>query len=420
MIVVEKHYIDRQHQFFKQFDNLSFLSINLYNHGNYYMRKHFFKSGYQVGCARSLKNLYAILKPTADYKYLPEQINYQVLKQVLHDGDAWKKSIMAYCRDIHQFLSPPNIQKYQPQTCGRNLLIYYDNQLIGERGEHKNNGLLDLSQGDIIIVTKAQDLIEVMIVYETAICLVEVVCEKPVKLVDLNPQLIAGIDLEIDNLVALTSSNQLTFTPTLSDGKYLQLINQCFNKRRAFLQSKVDQGKYTARQIQQITFKRNKRVKNYLPQTSSLIVKGLVDEKIGQLVIGKNVAWKQNLALAQKTHQTFVVISYAKLREMIAYKAELVGIEVTVTEESYTSKCSFWDLEPVGKQESYQRKRVKRGLFRSLNQTLINSNVNAALLNMIKKINGNSPFEECRNRIEVFAVSPVRVDPVRKEPQKVR
>ncbi|MEG4587080.1 transposase [Microcoleus sp. MOSTC5] len=419
MIVVEKHYIDRQHQFFKQFDNLSFLSINLYNHGNYYMRKHFFKSGYQVRAARSLKHLYAILKPTADYKSLPDQISYQVLKQVFHDGDAWQKSIMAYCRDIHQFLSPPNIQKYQPQTCGRNLSIYYENQLIGERGENKNNGLLDLSQGDIIIVTKAQDLIEVRIVPATASYVVEVVYEKPVTLVDLNPQLIAGIDLEIDNLVALTS-NQLTFTPTLYDGKDFQLINQCFNKRRAFLQSKLEQGKYTARQIQQITFKRNKRVKNYLHKTSSLIVKGLVDEKIGQLVIGKNVAWKQNLALAQKTYQTFVVISYAKLREMIAYKAELVGIEVTVTEESYTSKCSFWDLEPVGKQESYQRKRVKRGLFRSWNQTLINSNVNAALLNMIKKINGNSPFEECRNRIEVFAVSPVRVDPVRKEPQKVR
>ncbi|NQE35027.1 RNA-guided endonuclease InsQ/TnpB family protein [Microcoleus asticus] len=417
MIVVERHYIDRQHQFFKQFDNLSFLSINLYNHGNYYMRKHFFKSGYQVGCARSFKNLYAILKPTADYKSLPDQISYQVLKQVFHYGDAWKKSIMAYCRDIHQFSSSPNIQKDKPKTCGRNLLIY-DNQLIGERGEHKNNGLLDLSQGDIIIITKAQDLIEVRIVSATAIYVVEVVYEKPVRLVDLNPQLIAGIDLEIDNLVALTS-NQLTFTPTLSDGKYVPLINQCFNKRRAFLQSKIDQGKYTARQIQQITFKRNKRVKNYLPKTSSLIVKGLVDEKIGQLVIGKNVAWKQNLALAQKTHQTFVVISYAKLREMISYKAELVGIKVTVTEESYTSKCSFWDLEPVGKQESYQRKRVKRGLFRSLNQTLINPDVHPAL-NMIRKINGNSPFEECSNCIEVFAVSPVRVEPVRKEPQKVR
>lgn len=373
--------------------------------------------GYQVGAARSLKNVYAILKPTTDYKYLPAQISYQFLKQVLHDGDAWEKQIIAYFRDIHQSLCPHSIQKYQPKTCGRKLLIY-DNQLIRQRGKNKNNMLLHLSQSDIIILTKSQDVTEVRIVYATAIYVVDVVCEKPVTFVDLNPQLIAGRDLDIDNLVAW-ASNKLTFTPTLYEGKHLQSINQCFNKLRAFLQSKLDRGKYTTRQIQQITFKRNKGVKNYLHQTSSLIVKRLVNEKIGQLVIGKNVGWKQNLALAQKTYHTCVVISYAKLREMITYKADLVDIKVTVTEQSYTSKCSFWDLGPVGKQESYQRKNVKRGLFRSLNQTLINPDVHPAL-NMIRKINGNSPFEECRNRIEVFAVSPVRVDPVRKEPQKVR
>jgi len=67
----------------------------------------------------------------------------------------------------------------------------------------------------------------------------------------------------------------------------------------------------------------------------------------------------------KKTNQTFCSIPHGKLIDTIAYKAQLVGIEVTVT-ESYTSKCSFWELEPVGKQESYQGKRVFRGLFRSV------------------------------------------------------
>jgi transposase len=68
----------------------------------------------------------------------------------------------------------------------------------------------------------------------------------------------------------------------------------------------------------------------------------------------------------KKTNQTFCSIPHAKLIDTIAYKAQLVGIELTVTEESYTSMCSFLDLEPVGKQESYQGKRVFRGLFRSV------------------------------------------------------
>jgi putative transposase len=417
MIVVERHYIDRQHQFFKQFDDLSFLSKNLYNHANYWMRQHFFKSGSSVSSALSLKQLYAILKPTADYKSLPAKISNQVLKQVIHDWSAWQNSIRAYHQDSHLFLSRPNIPKYKHKTCGRNLLIY-DNQSLGQRGKKKNNGQLHLSQTEMIIATKAKDVIEVRIVPKTATYIVEVVYEKPVSLVDLNPKLIAGIDLGIDNLVAL-ASNKPTFTPTLYDGKHLKSINQGFNKRRSFLLSQLATGKYTTRQIQQITLKRNKRVENYLHQTSSRIVKQLVDAQIWQLVIGLNVGWQQNLELGKKTHQTFVAIPHAKLIETIAYKAELLGIKVTVTEASYTSKCSFLDLEPVGKQESYQGKRVFRGLFRSFHGTLINADVNAAL-NMIRKVSGNSPFEGCSNRLEVFAVSPVRVAPVRKKPQKVR
>jgi putative transposase len=417
MMVVERHYIDRQHQFFQQFDRLSFLSKNLYNHSNYWMRQHFFKSGSSADSDLSLKQLYAIVKPTSDYKSLPAKVSNQVLKQVIHDWSAWQKSIKADRREIPKFSSRPKIPKYKHKTCGRNLLIY-DNQSIGQRGRQKNNGRLHLSGTDIIIATKAQDVIEVRIVPKTATYIVEVVYEKPVTLADFHPKFIAGIDLGIDNLVAM-ASNKPTFRSTIYDGKHLKSINQGFNKRASFLQSQLETGKYTTRQIQQITLKRNKRVENYLHQTSSLIVKRLVDEQIGQLVIGKNEKWKQNVELGKKTNQTFCSIPHAKLIDTIAYKAQLVGIEVTVTEESYTSKCSFLDLEPVGKQESYQGKRVFRGLFRSVSGTPINADVNAAL-NMIRKVSGNSPFEGCSNRLEVFAVSPVRVNPVRKKTQKVR
>jgi hypothetical protein len=59
MMVVERHYIERQHQFFQRFDRLSFLSKNLYNHANYWMRQHSFQSGSNAGYALNLKQLYA-------------------------------------------------------------------------------------------------------------------------------------------------------------------------------------------------------------------------------------------------------------------------------------------------------------------------------------------------------------------------
>lgn len=63
---------------------------------------------------------------------------------------------------------------------------------------------------------------------------------------------------------------------------------------------------------------------------------------------------------------------------MLKYKAELIGIKVMITEESYTSKCSFIDSEPLVKQSIYKGKRVKRGLFRSQEGVLINADCNGS------------------------------------------
>ncbi|MEG3968090.1 transposase [Microcoleus sp. T2B6] len=417
MRVVERHYIDRQHQFYKQFDDLSFLSRNLSAHGKYYMRKHFFTSGSKVGDTRIIRLLSAILKPTDDSKSLSAKISKQILKQLVHNWEDCPKSRIAYDRDTPRFLFLRSIPQYKHKIWRRNLLSQ-DNQSIEKRGGDKNNGLLHLSQSDIIISTKSQKILKARRELETALYFVEAVHQKLVTLVDLNSHLIAGRDLEIDHLVAL-ASNKPTFIPTIYDKKHLKSIHQSFNQRRAFLLSKLDPAKYTTRQIQPITFNRNKRLENYLHQTSSLIVKRLVDEKIIQLIIGTNVRGKQNIKLDKKKDQIFVVITHIPILKFITYKAELVGIKVIVTQASYTNKCRFLDLERLGKQESYQGKRGKRGWFRSLNESRINADVNAAL-NMIIKVKVNSPLEECHNPRDVFAVSPVRVAPVQKEPQKVR
>lgn len=66
-------------------------------------------------------------------------------------------------------------------------------------------------------------------------------------------------------------------------------------------------------------------------------------------------------------------------------------------EESYTSKCSFLDNEEICKHTSYKGKRVKRGLFKSNDGTLINADVNGSL-NILKKVVGNfnyDPIEVC-------------------------
>lgn len=53
---------------------------------------------------------------------------------------------------------------------------------------------------------------------------------------------------------------------------------------------------------------------------------------------------------------------------MIEYKARKVGLNVIKHEESYTSKCSFLDLEDIKKHEVYKGKRIHS---RYLNQVMV-------------------------------------------------
>ena len=97
------------------------------------------------------------------------------------------------------------------------------------------------------------------------------------------------------------------------------------------------------------------------------------------LIFGHNKGQKQDINLGKKTNQNFVSIPFYKLISMLKYKCELNGIEFLENEESYTSKTSFLDLEPIQKLDSYVGKRVKRGLFKTKNGKLINADVNGSL-----------------------------------------
>jgi putative transposase len=95
-------------------------------------------------------------------------------------------------------------------------------------------------------------------------------------------------------------------------------------------------------------------------------------------VIGKNDGWKQEVTMSKRNNQAFVFIPHARFIAMLQYKAALVGIQVLLVQESYTSKCSFLDLEPIGYHDQYVGKRVKRGLFRCATGRLLNADINGS------------------------------------------
>ncbi|MBR1396025.1 MAG: IS200/IS605 family accessory protein TnpB-related protein, partial [Selenomonadaceae bacterium] len=111
------------------------------------------------------------------------------------------------------------------------------------------------------------------------------------------------------------------------------------------------------------------------------------------LVIGHNKGWKQDINIGKVNNQNFVSIPFNRLIEMISYKSELSGIKIHLQEESYTSKASFLDLDQIPTFEAskvdlmkhkFSGKRVKRGLYKSRNKSLINADVNGSL-NIMRK-----------------------------------
>ena len=68
-----------------------------------------------------------------------------------------------------------------------------------------------------------------------------------------------------------------------------------------------------------------------------------------------------------------------------------ITINVILKEESYTSKCSFMDSEPIKKHSEYRGKRIKRGLFKTATNKLINADLNGSL-NILRKVIGEFQY----------------------------
>jgi putative transposase len=386
MQLVEKYVIDRNDPRYTAVDEAAFKSKNLYNAGNYEIRQSYILAGKYL----NYNEMDRRMQSHEAYKALPAKVSQQVLKQLDHDWDAFFKARDAYVLDLSKFLGRPKLPGYKQKTEGRNMLVYTIQAMSrGKKGLQR--GIIKPSMLAIEVQTKQKDINQVRIVPRKGFYVVEAVYEQEVKQAPVNPAYYAGIDIGMNNLVALTS-NKPGFRSVLVNGRPVKSINQFYNKRKAELQSNL-RRKGTTKRMERMTNKRNRRIDHYMHTTSKKIIALLVKEGIGVLVIGKNDAWKQEANIGKRTNQNFVQIPHARFIAMLTYKAELVGITVKLTEESYTSKASLLDLDPLperspnngGEKYTFSGKRVKRGLYRTSDGRKINADINGSG-NIIRKV----------------------------------
>ena len=206
---------------------------------------------------------------------------------------------------------------------------------------------------------------------------------------NLNKDRFIGIDLGVSNIVTIV--NNVGLKPTIIKGGIVKSINQFYNKRIAELKSIKDkQGiSFETKRLQRITRKRNNKINDIFHKTSREIINYCIKNNFGTIIIGYNRTWKQKVNIGKINNQKFVQIPFFKLINQIKYKSELVGIDIIIEGESFTSKCSFLDKEPIKKHKNYMGKRINRGLFKTKKGLLINADVNAGY-NIIKKVVPNA------------------------------
>ena len=400
MRLVEKHHIKENHKYFKECDELSFKSKNLYNFANYIVRQEFINNKKYIGVFEIQK----MIQTTFDYKNLPAKVSQQTLRLLDKNWKSFFKSIKDWKKHPYKYEGRPKLPKYKHKTKGRSVVIY-DAQAISKT--FLKQGKIKLSQTNIIIdyQHKGCKVKQARIVPRLDFYVIEIVYEKEIKDKKLNKENVIGIDLGVNNLCSIASNK---INPVIINGKPLKSINQYYNKKKARLQSILNKGGSdvtvrSSKAIRKLSNKRNNKVNDYLHKTSKKIIDLCLTKDVGTIIIGKNKNWKTNINIRKRNNQTFVDIPFAKLIDMIKYKAELIRIDVSLTEESYTSKCSFLDNEDLKKQKVYLGKRIKRGLFKSEKGILINADINGAF-NIIRKVISNFTIGE--NEIQDFAVSP--------------
>ena len=323
------------------------------------------------------------------YNSLPMQTNQQILKKVLKDFKGYDKALRAYYKNPTKFTGKPKLPHYVRGNIST-LIITNQDAVV-----KKNNTLklpktkCTVSLGNLQIGKLKE--VEIKPFYDTyKICLVEEL--EQIQPSDLNENRILGIDLGINNIVS--TSNNCGLTPFVINGNGLKAYNQWYNKIIAHLKSQLPLNQYNSNRIMLLNKKHHNKTTDFYNKCASYLIKYCLNNNIGTIIIGKNDNWKNESNMGKINNQNFCFIAHSLLIKKIAELAEKAGINVIITEESYTSKASFLDNDDIpiyekDKQYTFSGKRVYRGLYKTKTGILINADVNGAS-NIIRKAISNA------------------------------
>lgn len=398
MNLTEKEIIYPADERFDSIKELCHLSKNLYNASLYDVRQHFFETkGYRAW--QSQAPLFTQNK-NPDYYALPSVLAQEVLRQVgqqfisfFNNKSTKKKRIPRY-KDKHGY----NIVTFPQRTISKYIDFGEDKQIYTYTLCKRSYNLKIKSTKPNIKMVKfvydeVNDVIKCFKIYEV---------EEP-KLKRDNSRYFS-IDPGLNNIVSVY--NNIGIRPFLYNGRPIKSINQYYNKTKARLQSELPKGAKTSKKLKRLSLKRANKLDYEMNKISTHIINEAVKNNISKIFIGNSSGWKNEINMGRVNNQNFVNIPHMKLFHQLQYKGALNGIDVIFTEESYTSKASFFDkdeLPTLGQvnNPTFSGRRVKRGLYRDSKGNIWNADLNGAA-NIMRKVVTDKAYKGIRKTRELM------------------
>lgn len=318
---------------------------------------------------------------------LPKQSAQHIIKDACNSFKSWFKALKSYKKNSSKFTGKPKMPKYRKS--GSVYAIKLTNQdAVFYKKKFGYEVKLPKTKHRLNFTDKVKDkkLKEVNIKCEYGLYKVTYLFEDKAEPIKSKGSVVCGIDLGVNNIAAIQTSNGDSL---LVRGEFIKSKNQWYNKKIAKNMSGQTIGTtnkaISSKALNKLYRNRKLFMEDIMHKISKKIIEWCQTKDVSTIVIGSNKFWKQNINIGKANNQTFTQIPFSLLIGHIENKAFKAGIEVIRTEESYTSKASFLDLDNIPvydennhMQYTFSGKRISRGMYESSKGFCFNADLNGA------------------------------------------
>ena len=322
---------------------------------------------------------------------LPMQTAQAMVKQAVTDFKNWLASLREYKKHPKKFLGRPKMPHYKKQDLATVIITNQDAVLYPSGTGVSLKLPIIKKRLSFSNISEHAFLKEVRIKPYHGRFLFCLTFEEPEQVIETSMPYTCAIDFGIDNFAAIVCDDG---SSAIYKGGAVLSNTQWFHKQRAKYISIITKGhsqmNATSARLKDLSFHHANFTKDQCHKISRSIIDFCVDHQAGTLIFGVNPLWKQNSRIGKINNQKFVSMPIAFLRAMITYKALNAGIKIIEQEESYTSKADITTKDYIptygvdDKDVQFSGLRIKRGLYRCADGTILNADCHAAA-NIMRK-----------------------------------